>query len=101
MVFRIVLIIFLTFGCNRKSQVSIEKLHKAVANNHYITIKELIEDGVDINAKYGDFFLNTRGFGMTYSGLGYNIIDENDLKVGPLFNVDMGRDEDQSSDLTS
>lgn len=52
-----------------------------------------------INAKYDDFFLNTRGFGMEYSGLGYNIIDDNDVKLGPIFNIDLGRDEDQSSDL--
>jgi MipA family protein len=52
-----------------------------------------------VNAKYGDFFLNTRGFGMAYSGLGYNVIDDNDVKVGPIFNLDLGRDEDQSSDL--
>ena len=52
-----------------------------------------------INAKYEDFFLNTRGFGMTYSGLGYNVIDDNGVKAGPIFNLDLGRDEDQSSDL--
>ncbi|MEH6524822.1 MAG: MipA/OmpV family protein [Sneathiella sp.] len=52
-----------------------------------------------INAKYKDFFLNTRGFGMTYSGFGYNVIDDNGFRAGPLLNLDLGRDEDQSSDL--
>jgi len=52
-----------------------------------------------VNAKYENFFLNTRGFGITYSGLGYNLVDDNGFKAGPIFNLDLGRDEDQSSDL--
>ncbi|MEH6528296.1 MAG: MipA/OmpV family protein [Sneathiella sp.] len=52
-----------------------------------------------VNAQYENFFLNTRGFGMAYSGFGYNVINENGLKAGPLINLDLGRDEDQSSDL--
>jgi outer membrane scaffolding protein for murein synthesis (MipA/OmpV family) len=44
-------------------------------------------------------FLNLQGFGLELSGLGANLIQTHGFNIGPLVNIDKGRDESDNSAL--
>ncbi|MGO1120329.1 MipA/OmpV family protein [Rhodovibrionaceae bacterium A322] len=52
-----------------------------------------------INARYDRFFINTQGFGIANSGIGYQLYKGEYVTAGPLVNLDLGRNEGDSSDL--
>ncbi len=52
-----------------------------------------------VNYRNRNFFINTNGFGITNSGVGYRLVDTDNINFGAIANLDLGRSEDRSNDL--